>query len=188
VVEIRLEPGQACVYNPPTAGDQVERVRRGAAAGRKEFPMKTLGVFALGLAFCFTAAAGGQDKKADKFDPDKLVGKWELTGGKKNGGDISPDAKKSEFTIAKEKITIKGTDMTFVIAYKLDPAKTPVTVDFEITEGPEGAKGSKAAGILELKGDDLKLAYNPEGGDRPAKFDGDKGFSFTFKRAKDAKK
>ena len=111
-----------------------------------------------------------------------LEGKYKLVDGKKSGAAIDEKSKMGEYTITKDTITIKGGDETFVIKYKLDTTASPYKIDMEITDGPAGAKGSKAEGIAELTGDTLKLAYLMEKGKRPADFSGKEGHSFTFKK------
>jgi len=77
----------------------------------------------------------------------------------------------------------------FVIKYTLDTKASPVTIDMEITDGPAPeVKGGKAKGIVEVKGDEFKIAYEPMGGERPTKFDGEKFYFFTLKKQKDEKK
>ena len=66
--------------------------------------------------------------------------------------------------------------------------EAPAQVDMEILEGPEGSKGSKAVGIVELKGDVLKLAYSLDKEKRPKDFDGKTGFYFELKKEKAEKK
>ena len=146
--------------------------------------MKTTAAIALGLGLlgCVGLAASAQDKK--KGEAPKLEGKYMLTGGKKDGADVSEDSKKGEYTFAKDKITIKGMGITFVMGYKLDTKTTPTNIDMEILEGPEGTKGTKAQGIIEKKGDVLKLAYSIEKDKRPKNFDGKEGFMFEFKKSK----
>ena len=141
--------------------------------------MKTFATFALLLGFLGAAAARGEDTK-----PPKLDGKYTLVGGKKGGMPISDDSKKGEYIFAPEKITIKGMDLTFVMGYKIDPKTSPMQIDMEILDGPEGTKGSKAQGIIEVKGDVIKLAYSTEKDKRPKDFKGESDFSFEFKKAK----
>ena len=69
----------------------------------------------------------------------------------------------------------------FVIGYTLNPKATPPSIDLEILEGPEGTKGEKAHGIVERKGDDLRIAYAFEKDKRPKDFDGKDGMLFIFK-------
>ncbi len=127
-----------------------------------------------------------QDKKKEeaKFDASKMLGEWNITGGKKMGKEISDDGKKGNYTITKDKITLKedGKDL-FVFSYTIDAKTTPVSIDMEITESAiDGLKGSKAKGIVELKGDELKLCYEPMDGARPKKFDDESCNSFVLKK------
>lgn len=133
--------------------------------------------FARAIAFVacvsFVGLATAEDKKAT-LDPAKLTGNWKITSGKKGGNELTDMAKQGTFVFSKDDISIKNGDNTlFVISYKLDTKTTPVNIDLEITKGPDdGAKGSKAKGIIELNGDEIKLCYPPFGGERPKKFEG----------------
>lgn len=144
-------------------------------------------VHVLVVAATLAASAVADDAK---FDPGKLVGTWKITGGKKAGADLGDMAKDGTYVVTKETITIKAGDMDlFVIKYKVDPKASPAAIDMEITKSPgDSANGSKAKGIIEVAGDELKICYTPMDGDRPTKFDGEKNHYFTLKRQKDAKK
>src|SRR5262245_26601373 len=144
--------------------------------------MKSIATFAVGLGLLASAALAAEPDRIE--DAPKLEGKYKLVGGKKDGAEIGDESKKGEYTITADKITIKGQDASFVMGYKLDPKAKPVNIDMEILEGVEGTKGSKAEGIVELKGDVLKLAYSIEKGKRPKNFDGKDGFMFEFKKEK----
>lgn len=125
------------------------------------------GASALVLAACVLGANAG-DKK-DKFDAAKLVGVWTYVSGEKNGEKIDKSHfNDSKVTVTKDTITLEGPSGKFVIKYTLDTAKSPVTVAMEMTESPFGA-GAKAKGIVEVKGDELKLCYAAMG-DAPTKF------------------
>ena len=142
-------------------------------------------MLALGLATLVMSTVVGQDKKTEKLDPAKLVGKWTLVEGMKAGEKSGDDAKKGTTEVTKEKITLAGPDATFVFGYKVDVTKTPAEVDFEILE-PEGLKGAKAKGIIKLEDGKMTMCYHPMMGDRPTKFEStkDNGFYlFTFKAA-----
>lgn len=144
--------------------------------------MKTISAFALGVGLLsWIALAQAQEKKGEA---PKLEGQWTLVSGKVNGTAVGDDAKKSKFDFTAEKMTIKGMDLTFVMGYKLDPKTDPISVDLEILDGPEGTKGSKAVGIVELKEDVLKLAYSMDKDKRPKNFEGKEGNTFEFKKAK----
>jgi uncharacterized protein (TIGR03067 family) len=142
-----------------------------------------IGTCVLFLTVCALAA---EDKdKQGKFDAAKLVGTWKYVSGEKNGEKIDKDRLKDQtVSITKDTITLKG-EQTFVIKYELDAKKKPATVKMEITESPFGA-GAKAEGILELKGDELKICYTPDG-EAPKKFEtkeGSKAHLFILKRSK----
>jgi uncharacterized protein (TIGR03067 family) len=144
--------------------------------------MKTIAAFALGLGLLgwVGLAAQAQDKK----DAPKLEGKYTLVGGKTKGKDLDDEAKKGTYTFAADKVTIEGMGLKFVMSYKIDPKTTPMNVDMEILEGPEGTKGSKAQGIIEVKGDTVKLAYMVEKDKRPKDFEGKEGNMYELKKAK----
>ena len=147
------------------------------------FRMKKFAVLALGLLTC--AALSGRTVAEDKkADAPKIEGKWTLVSGKKNGSDVDDNSKKSTYTADKDKITIEGDGAKFVMGYKIDP-KNPKNVDLEILDAPiPDLKGSKALGIIELKGEELKLAYSTEKDKRPKDFEGKADFLFVFKKAK----
>jgi uncharacterized protein (TIGR03067 family) len=143
--------------------------------------MKVIATSVLSLALVGFAvlSAAGQDTKAPK-----LSGKYTLVAGKVNGNAASEESKKGEYTFAADKITIKSMDLTFVMGYKIDPKTKPMNVDMEILEGPEGTKGTKAEGIIEVKDGVVKLAYSIEKGKRPKDFKGESDFMFEFKKSK----
>lgn len=130
---------------------------------------------------------GAGDKKVGKdgFDAAKLVGTWKYVSGEKAGEKVDSDTlKKGSVVIDKENFTLMGGDL-FIMKYKVDGAKKPAGIAFEITKSPFGP-GAKAAGVIEIKGDELHLCYNPEGGDAPTKFEtkGSKAHYFVLRREK----
>lgn len=138
--------------------------------------MKTF-VLAVGLALCL----GLTTRADDKID---LTGKYTVVSGKKNGADIDEKAKKATYTATADSFTIAGGDQKFVISYKLKPGTTPVEIDMSIAEGPDGTKGTIAVGIVEVKGDTLKLAYSLDKEKRPKNFDAKEGYFIELKKAK----
>jgi uncharacterized protein (TIGR03067 family) len=88
--------------------------------------------------------------------------------------------------LTKDTFTLKSSDATFVMKYKLDTKAKPVGVSLEITEGPIGV-GAKSNGIIELNGDDLKICYASDEGAAPKTFEakeGSKYHLFVLKRTK----
>ena len=138
--------------------------------------MKAFAV-AVGLVVCLSPAAHA----ADKID---LTGKYTVVSGKKNGMDIDEKAKKATYTATADTFTIAGGEVKFVISYKLRQTTTPVEIDMSIAMGPDGTKGSTAIGIIEVKGDTLKLAYSLEKDKRPKDFDGKSGYYIEMKKVK----
>lgn len=139
--------------------------------------MKTFAL-AVGLVACAALAARAADEKLD------LPGTYTLVAGKKNGADVDEVAKKAQYTVTADKFTIKGGEFKFVMGYKLDAKASPAQIDMEILEGPDGSKGTKAVGIVEVKGDTLKIAYSLDKEKRPKDFDGKAGYYFELKKDK----
>ncbi len=143
----------------------------------------------LALLLCMVAGAfvplAGQDKNA-KFDAGKLVGKWHYVSGVKDGTTIDPEnLKKQMVEFTKDKVTLTN-DAKFVMKFDLDTAKKPVGIKLEMVESPFGA-GAKANGIIEVKGDQMRICYNPGEGDVPKTFEakeGSKVHLFVLKRSK----
>jgi uncharacterized protein (TIGR03067 family) len=139
--------------------------------------MKTFAL-AVGLALCLGLTTRAADEKID------LTGKYTVVSGKKNGADIDEKAKKATYTVTADTFTIAGGDQKFVINYKLKPGTTPVEIDMSISEGPDGTKGATAVGIIEQKGETLKIAYSLDKEKRPKNFDAKDGYFVELKKAK----
>lgn len=148
--------------------------------------MKAVRALAFAVVVALVVPVVAEDKKETKFDAEKVVGDWTITGGKKAGKDLGDEAKKGTYTISKDKITLKEDGKTqFVFTYTVDAKASPAAIDMEIAESAiDGLKGSKAKGIIELSGEELKLTYDGMGGERPKKFDDDKAFAFVLKKKK----
>jgi uncharacterized protein (TIGR03067 family) len=147
--------------------------------------MRVTRLFGL-IALAFLATLAAAEEKA-KLDPAGLVGTWTYVSGESDGKKVpAENLQKGTVEISKENITLKSDDGKFVIKYELDPSKSPCRIKMEITEGPQG-QGSKAEGIIALKGDELKLCYPPMGGDVPQEFSAKEGSHlhlFVLKRKK----
>lgn len=137
----------------------------------------------LALASLIGPTGYAQDKDG-KTDPVNLSGHYQLISGKKNGMPISEEVKQGQYSITADAITIEGGGVKFVIGYTLDTTARPARIDLKILEGPEGTKGGLAYGIVELKGETLRLAYSPDKDKRPKALDGQEGFYFELKKVK----
>jgi uncharacterized protein (TIGR03067 family) len=122
----------------------------------------------------------------DKFDAGKMVGTWTYVSGEKNGTKVDPETLKGgTVKITKETITLESPQGKFVIKYTLDTKNSPVSLAMEMTESPFGA-GAMAKGIIDVKGEELKLCYATEG-DAPKKFETKEGSNsnlFLLKKSK----
>jgi uncharacterized protein (TIGR03067 family) len=122
----------------------------------------------------------------DKFDAGKMVGTWTYVSGEKNGTKVDPETLKGgTVKITKETITLESPQGKFVIKYTLDTKNSPVSLAMEMTESPFGA-GAMAKGIIDVKGEELKLCYATEG-DAPKKFETKEGSNshlFVLKKSK----
>ena len=133
------------------------------------------------LAVGLALVAGVPARGDDKLD---LSGKYSVVSGKKEGKDIDEKAKKATYTATADTFTIAGGDVKFVIGYKLKPGTDPVEIDMVVSEGPDGSKGTLAVGILEVKGETLKLAYSLDKEKRPKDFEGKTGYYIELKKMK----
>src|SRR5262249_28992962 len=123
------------------------------------------------------------------LDPEKLVGKWQYVSGEKSGEKVDLKMIKDQaITVTKDTWTLQGKDVKekFVMKYELNTKKSPATIKLTMTESPFGA-GAVSHGIVEVKGDELRLCYATEGDTAPKEFktkEGDKNHLFVMKRVK----
>ena len=138
------------------------------------------------------AASGGSGTLADdKADLEKEVRKFQGTWtfeSSETGGKQLPAGELKGFilTFEGEKHTVKkGDEVIQVGTQKLDPSKSPKTIDVTMTEGPN--KGAVMLGIYEFDGDTLKACFDPQGKKRPTEFKsaaGSENFVNVHKRVK----
>ena len=127
--------------------------------------MRTIALLGLLVLALLLGSGAAQDK--GKLDPAMLVGTWTYVSAERDGKKIpAKNLEKGIVKISKEAITLESPDSKFVFKYRLDQAKTPVGIDLEITEGPQGV-GAKAEGIIALDKGELKICYPANGGARP---------------------
>ena len=128
------------------------------------------------VALVVTSQALGDDKdKSESLKP--FLGTWATDG---EGIDA-----KWTFEGEKVKATVNGTDYTCKV--KVDKeAKPNPTIDLDIEDGPEEAKGKVSKGIFKLDGEKLTLCVSLPGKDRPKDFAQveDESYLFTLKKQK----
>ena len=145
----------------------------------------------LAALFCGLGLAASSALADDKADLEKEVsrfqGAWTIesseTGGKKLA--IS-ELKGLIVTFEGNKHTVKkGDEVIQIGTQKLDPSKSPKTIDVTMTDGP--SKGMVMLGIYEFDGDTLKVCFDPQGKKRPTEFKspaGSENFVNVHKRVK----
>lgn len=131
------------------------------------------------------ATSAAQDTKPEMT---KLEGEWSMVSGEANGQAMPKERVTSGKRLAKDgETTISfGGQVYFKAKYTIDPAKTPKTIDYAMTEGP--TKGKTHLGIYELDGDTLKFCFAAPGLDRPTEFTSKEGSQHTLSVWKRVKK
>lgn len=108
-------------------------------------------------------------------DDTRIQGTWNYVANMRDGQIVDPDELKrwqvsftnGEYTELPEDRLEKGT-------YKVDPSKSPKTIDCVLTAGPY--KGLAVVGIYEMYGDSLKICWSPWGNlEHPKEFDAKPG-------------
>jgi uncharacterized protein (TIGR03067 family) len=130
----------------------------------------------VGLVCTLVLAASGRtgaraDDKADvEKERQKFQGTWTIESSVTGATDIPADQLKEFILIFEgDKHTLKHGDKVFQVGtQKIDPSKSPKTIDVTMTEGPN--KGAVMLGIYEIDGDTLKVCFDPEGKKRPTEF------------------
>jgi uncharacterized protein (TIGR03067 family) len=130
---------------------------------------------------CVAWAAGGQD------DAKLIQGTWVPSAAELGGKEFPEEVRKSI------KLVLSGD--TYVVTVgkegpdegkcKLDPSKTPKTLDITGVKGPNTGKTILA--IYELKGDTLRVCYDLSGKEHPKEFKtapGSQLFLVTYQRQK----
>ena len=150
-----------------------------------------IALLALFCAVGFAASGGFGAAADDKADLEKEVKKFQGTWtfeSSESGGKKLPAGELKGFILIFEgnKHTVKkGDDVIQVGTQKIDPSKSPKTIDVTMTEGPN--KGTVMLGIYEIDGDTLKVCFDPQGKKRPTEFKsapGSDNFVNVHKRVK----
>ncbi len=139
---------------------------------------------ALTLALLFTSQATSDDKKNNE----PFQGKWKIASIVANGETIPTDQfENAVLTVTGDERVLKdGDEVKSKAKYKVDPTKTPKTIDIMVSEGT--LKGKTIKGIYEITGDTMKICANLEGMNYPKEFKSETGSGIllqTFKRMAD---
>src|SRR5437763_9434753 len=130
----------------------------------------TLGLIAFG-----GTGPGAEDKTDVENELKKFQGTWTFESVEAGGKKLPADQFKGmTVTFEGDKYSVKNGDKVVEAAtQKLDPSKSPKTLDAKVTDGPN--KGAVILGIYEISGDTLKVCFDPEGKKRPTEFKGVSG-------------
>ena len=138
-----------------------------------------------------TASGGIGARVDDKADVEKELkkfqGTWTFESVEAGGKEVPADLFKGmTVTFEGDRYTVKkGDEVIQVGTQKLDPSKSPKTIDVTMIEGPN--KGAVMLGIYEIDGDTLKVCFDPQGKKRPTEFKtapGSENFVNIHKRVK----
>jgi uncharacterized protein (TIGR03067 family) len=104
---------------------------------------------------------------SEKKDEDKIQGTWTVVSIEHAGmKDTDEDAKKTTVVFKDGNVILHVAGNTKKAKITLDPAKKPKTIDMM----PEEKREKPSLGIYELKGDELRLCFAEDGGERPSEF------------------
>jgi uncharacterized protein (TIGR03067 family) len=137
-------------------------------------PLVTL-FYTLGLIASGGTGAGADDKADVEKELKKFQGTWTFESVEAGGKKLPADQFKG-ITVTfegDEYVVKKGDEVVEAATQKLDPSKSPKTLDAKVTDGPN--KGAVILGIYEISGDTLKVCFDPEGKKRPTEFKGESG-------------
>lgn len=141
----------------------------------------------VGFAALGWSSALADDKADVEKETKKFQGTWTIESSVTGGMEIPADQLKGFNVIFEgDKHTLKFGDKVFQVGtQKIDPSKSPKTIDVTMTEGPE--KGVVMLGIYEIDVDTLKVCFDPQGKKRPTEFKSEPGtqnFVNVHKRVK----
>ena len=129
----------------------------------------------LGLIASGGTGAGADDKADVEKELKKFQGTWTFESVEAGGKKLPADQFKGiTVTFEGDKYAVKkGDEVVEAATQKLDPSRSPKTLDAKVTDGPN--KGAVILGIYEISGDTLKVCFDPEGKKRPMEFKGESG-------------
>ena len=143
---------------------------------------------AVGFAAFGVTGAQADDKAALATEARKFQGTWTIESSVTGGQEIPRDQLKGFLVIYEgDKHTVKVGDRVIQVGtQKIDPSKSPKTIDVTMSDGPN--KGAVMLGIYEFDGETMKACFDPTGKKRPTEFKstpGSQNFVNVHKRVKE---
>jgi uncharacterized protein (TIGR03067 family) len=127
---------------------------------------KFLGATAVGL---FALSVTAQDRPGEKGGALKLEGTYTIVSGEE-GGELIPEPRIKgaivKFTADKITATDKDKKEFFAAIYKMDTGKTPYRIMMKSTTPKE----AETTGLIEKKGETVRVIYALPGGEEPTEF------------------
>jgi uncharacterized protein (TIGR03067 family) len=134
---------------------------------------------AVAILVCVQVRAG----ETKGLTPRDLVGVYRITAGEHGGKAIpAKELKVDRVAFTEDEVTVldKATKKVYAASYKLDGAKVPTRIHMV---GLEPKKGETADGLIEKKGNMVRLIYALPGGKVPTEFKtSEKQQMFTLKK------
>ncbi|HEV3082055.1 MAG TPA: TIGR03067 domain-containing protein [Gemmataceae bacterium] len=146
---------------------------------------KCLGVVAVVSLAASGVLLGGDAKEAGESTLKKIQGTWRFVSQEMEGRPRpQEELTKLRITFTGDKWAVRQEGKVVQAGtHKFDPTKKPAQVDAVVTEGED--KGSTMLGIYQLKGDTMKVCFDPQGKERPTSFKAKAGqFSVVVQREK----
>ncbi len=117
----------------------------------------------------FAAGDATKGEAKMKEELEKLQGTWSIVELEIEGAKLKDGTTKgATITLKGESFITRGMGAEYKGTFKIDPTKTPKTMDMTFTDGPE--KGNTSYAIYELDGDTWKLCLSLAGKNRPTAF------------------
>jgi uncharacterized protein (TIGR03067 family) len=104
-----------------------------------------------------------------RADAQAPVGDWVVESAEMAGQSLTEHLKGLKYSAADGKYTAKLGERTETGTFKFDPKKSPKELDISPADGPH--KGKTMPAIYEVTGDTMRVCYDQDGKDRPAKFE-----------------
>jgi uncharacterized protein (TIGR03067 family) len=143
--------------------------------------------------FAVCSATARVEERPSKRDQDtrkgllELQGTWQLES-IEDGKKAKIDVKKRTLFVGADLVLVQqGEKLVQAGQVRLNTSKSPPTIDIVVRKGEH--EDNTMLGIYELKGDTLKVCFDPEGESRPKKFEAKKDsavFVAVYKRVKRA--
>lgn len=143
-----------------------------------EMPIKRITLILFTVLMLVRLSAAGEVE--GQRDLAKLQGKWNMVSGTRDGASLSDEMLKTGTRVCKgnEVVVHVGGMLLMKAAFTLDATKSPKTIDYNVTEGPNA--GKKQLGIYKFDGDTVQFCFAGVDQPRPDAFESKTGDGRTL--------